>query len=238
MKTRLIGICGHKHSGKDTVANIISFIISNGITKSFRDWIDTQFDTSNTSIRKLRITHFADPVKDVISALFNIPRDYLDDELHKDKVLYCCDSGLFMTKIDCERRNYNVISIDEMIENGLSFILKPSRNCFYIRHLMQYVGTTIGRYQLYRSVWIDSTRKRVSKIIENYGYCIIPDVRFQNEANFIHINEGKIIYVDRGEQTDPHESECIDFEYDIHIKNNKTLMNLYYQVLNIIQNEL
>lgn len=238
MKTRLIGICGHKHSGKDTVANIISFIISNGINKSFNDWMDGQFHLANTSIRKLRVTHFADPVKDVISALFSIPRDYLDDELYKDKVLYCCDSGLFMTKIDCERRNYNIISNHEMIEKGLSSVLKPSKNCFYIRQLMQYIGTTIGRYKLYDSVWIDSTRKRINKIIENYGYCIIPDVRFQNEANFIHNNEGKIIYVDRGEQTDSHESEHIDFEYDIPIKNNKSLMYLYYQVLNIIKEEL
>lgn len=238
MKTRLIGIAGHKGSGKDTVASMLTYIIDNGTKANFNQWLSQKFDNNLPSTGKRLITHFADPMKDILSALFNISREYFDDRLHKDETLYCCDTGKFMTKIDTDRAQYKFIGKATMVNEGLYTLLKPLRNCFYIRDLMQYFGTTVGRNMLYNGIWIDATRKRIKEILNKYGICIIPDVRFVNEEMMIHWNEGKILYVDRGENTDTHESETIDFEYDIHIKNNKSLISLYYQVLNIYKEEL
>ena len=69
--------------------------------------------------------------------------------------------------------------------------------------------------------------------------CIVPDVRFSNEANALKFNlqslYGGVILVERENDTYEHSSENIDFDTDFVIDNNSTLSKLFYKVLEICQ---
>ena len=241
MKGKIFGISGHKGVGKDTVANMLLYIIDNGTAATYDNWERTRLHTDIPITewdKKGRITHFADPLKDVLSSLFNIPREYFDDRLHKDLSLYCCDTGKFMCRLDCDRAGYTFVGKASMENYGLEYLLLTDRKCFYIRDLMQYFGTSLVRNTLGSGVWVKSTGLRIKEILTNNDICLIPDVRFYNEAELIHARNGKILHIHGGNNTDKHESETVDFKCDCYIENNGTLMNLYYQVLNIYNEEI
>ena len=83
MKECIIGIAGHKNSGKDTVASMINYIFVTGITRSnYADYVIRRksIDISH----KDRIIHFADSMKDAMSIIFSIPRSAFDDRVKKD----------------------------------------------------------------------------------------------------------------------------------------------------------
>lgn len=73
------------------------------------------------------------------------------------------------------------------------------------RELMQVVGTDYFR-ALYSDVWINAFRNELY-LVEHYPIIIAPDVRFENEIEFIHSQGGKVIRLTRQIDDDPHESE-------------------------------
>ena len=96
MKECIIGIAGHKNSGKDTVASMINYIFVTGITRSnYADYVIRRksIDISH----KDRIIHFADSMKDAMSIIFSIPRSAFDDRVKKDNEYWDYFNRKFIT---------------------------------------------------------------------------------------------------------------------------------------------
>ena len=237
MNTRVIGIAGNKGAGKDTVANMLLYLMDNGTRANYNSWAVHNLPFTGRYADR-RVTHFADPLKDMLAALFNINREFFNDRIHKDETYYCTDIHKFVTKIDARRVDYKFINLIDMEKYGLSYLLLTDKKCFKLRTLLQYFGTSIGRNILGSDIWVKSTNLRILDKLDRYGICIVPDVRFGNEAQLIHTRGGQIVYVDRQIDVDNHESELIDFKSDIVIKNDSSLMNLFYKVLDIYKYKL
>lgn len=67
---------------------------------------------------------------------------------------------------------------------------------FSVRTMLQKVGTDAMRNQLDSDIWIKIAARRIGQIPKN-KIVIIPDVRFENEMNFIRQNNGVLICVHR-----------------------------------------
>lgn len=243
MKECIIGIAGHKNSGKDTVASMINYIFVTGITRSnYADYVIRRksIDISH----KDRIIHFADSMKDAMSIIFSIPRSAFDDRVKKDNEYWDYFNRKFITFGEVIR-NKNHYIVDNLIDNNLNNVIQYStakKQNLYIklRALMQYFGTDICRNYIDNNIWINSTMSKAINIAINRTLCIIPDVRFANEANAIRNNSkllyGGLIKINRDNiDKDYHSSECIDFDVDFKINNNGNLMQLFYKVLEICQ---
>lgn len=243
MKDCIIGIAGCKNSGKDTVASMINYIFATGITRSnYADYIIRRksIDISH----KDRIIHFADIMKDAMSIIFSIPRSAFDDRVKKDNEYWDYFNHKFVTFGEIIRDKNHCI-VDNLIYNTLSNVIQHSaakKQSLYIklRTLMQYFGTDICRNYIDNNIWINSTMSKAINIAITRTLCIIPDVRFADEANAIRNNDkllyGGLIKINRDNiDKDYYSSEHIDFNVDFEIDNNGNLMQLFYKVLYICQ---
>lgn len=241
MKSYIIGIAGKRNSGKDTVASIINYIFNAGLSAStYSDWIINRnaLDIKN----KDRIIHFADNLKDIVSIIFNIERELLDDRIYKDKMWYCFNSNSFVLDYDVASYKYKVIEYNDLVEHPLAYYL--NNNKIYvtkIRTLLQYIGTDIFKNNIKEDIWIKSCLGKIVDIAYGRTVCIVPDIRYENEANAILRNDksicGIIIKINRntGNQ-DKHSSEqLLNIVPTYTIDNNNNLISLYYKVYNIVQ---
>ena len=105
---------------------------------------------------------------------------------------------------------------------------------------MQYFGTDICRNLLSDDIWIRQTMNKAVNIAETRKLCIIPDVRFANEAEAIQSRDaslyGGLVMINRNSSgSAEHSSENVKVAADFNIDNNGSLMMLFYQVLAICQ---
>lgn len=248
MKSYIIGIAGKKNSGKDTVASMINYIFAKGITAAtYRNWI--LYKESYDATYKHRITHFADALKDCLSIIYHIPRQYFDDREYKDNMYYNLRTGEFIHKDKIPQREYYyfVINNDDIKHSSIRKEIETYNELFpliTIRTLMQYFGTNLCRECLQSDIWIKATMAKASDICLANRLCIIPDVRFANEATAIQTKDpslyGGVIMVRRDNNSsdddiDYHSSEIVTFSTDYSITNNGTLMDLFYKVVEICQ---
>lgn len=245
MKNYVIGIAGQKHSGKDTIASMINYVFAVGISRaSYSDYLIRKASIEYTY--KDRIVHFADGLKDVLSIIYNIPREYFDNHIYKDKKYYDIVSNKFVDEdiVNSIRNNCHVICLNELLGFNLNYVLsnaKEKKIYIKLRTLMQYFGTNICRTMLSDNIWIKQTMSKIVDISQSKRVCIVPDVRYLNEKNAIRmINDsfyGVLIKVNRKScDKDEHSSESINFTTDYEIDNNGTLVQLFYKVLEICQN--
>ena len=113
------------------------------------------------------------------------------------------------------------------------------------RELFQKIGTDLFRNTLPKicnnindDIWIKSIERKIIKLHteKNINKFIIPDIRFENEAEFVKNNNGTIILINRQIlKKDNHESEQnIDkIKYDFKIENCSTLEDLYIDIENL-----
>lgn len=240
----IIGIAGNKGAGKDTVASMINYIFAKGITRAkYSEWV---IDKDKYYHRFAdTIIHFADTLKNVLSIIYNIPRKYFNNRKYKDELYYSISTGNFVNEdtIELLGDSYHVITINELKDNTINKILKQYRGLnivIKLRVLMQYFGTEICREHLGDNIWIKSTINKAVDIATSRQRCIIPDVRFANEAKAISVHRnslyGVLIMVNRNDNNENnHSSENIDFECDYTIDNNGTLTELFYKVLLICE---
>lgn len=246
MKSFIIGIAGAKNSGKDTIASMINYIFAVGITRAtYGDYLIKKVKIDNTHAD--RIVHFADNMKDVMSIIFGIPRIAFDDRQKKDNAYWDYFNKTFVSFTDVIRDNdaFIINNTDELyytnpLSEMIKFAIKEHKHLYIkVRTLMQYFGTDICRYFLDENIWIRSAIVKIANVATARRLCIIPDVRFANEAEAIQsVNEplyGGVIKVNRNNNKSyEHSSEIIDFTVDYEIDNNGTIMNLFYSVLDIV----
>lgn len=228
MKTKIVGIKGTKQSGKDTVANIISYIKTVGVTKAtFHDW---EIRYKNINIRYLsNVIHFADKLKEDLSKAFNIDINIFYTKEGKESY-YLFDKKEIVNDIP---NDYIMFSPDIIWNNLAEFLYHNTKVAVQIRTLMQYFGTNIIRNTVYKDFYVNQTINNAINIQCKNDYCIIADVRFDNEEEAINkLRNSKIIRIDRDTNIeDDHESEQIkknDTNYVI--DNNGNLRKLYYKV--------
>lgn len=245
MKNYIIGIGGLKNSGKDTVASMINYIFAKGVTAAnYQDWYLRRmaYDDKYND----RIIHFADSLKDILSIIYNIPRSAFEDRKYKDEYWYCFETNSFIEDKLVHNNGYNIIDIGILSDNnsikdilttydGISNIIK-------LRTLMQYFGTDVCRNKLSDNIWIRSAMGKIVDKAYARRVCIVPDVRFSNEADAIRntndFSTGKVLLINRNinDNNDKHDSEQLNFTADYVIDNNSTLFNLFYKVTNVISN--
>ena len=248
MKSYIIGIAGKKNSGKDTVASMINYIFAKGITAAtYRDWLLCK--ESYDATYKHRITHFADALKDCLSIIYHIPRQYFDDREYKDNMYYNLRTGEFIRKEKVTQRgdHYFVIENGDVEHSSIREEIEWNDKLLpliTLRTLMQYFGTNLCRECLQSDIWIKATMAKASDICLANRLCIIPDVRFTNEATAIQTKTpslyGGVIMVrhdnnSSNDDIDYHSSEIVTFSTDYSITNNGTLMDLFYKVIEICQ---
>lgn len=244
MKSYIIGIAGTKGSGKDTVANMINYIFAKGVTTAtYSNYIVMAKKTQYT--KSDRIIHFADVPKQIVSLMFGISIDKLNNRKYKDNMFYNLNTGTLLEPISViYDKRYAIIDIDYLKSYSLANAIKYNIGktpVIKIRTLLQYIGTEIGRKQLFDDIWIRRCIANAVDVAEARRLCIIADVRFANEANAItNISNdslyGGVIVLKRNiNDSCEHESENIDFTGNFEINNKGTLMNLFYEVLDICQ---
>lgn len=104
---------------------------------------------------------------------------------------------------------------------------------------MQLMGTEFGRQMIHPDIWLLLMTRRIRE-----GNCegvVIPDIRFQNEVDFIHSRGGVVLFVNRPVmfteaekgQRDPHhasEQGVSTSSMDYAISNNGSLQDLKEKV--------
>lgn len=105
------------------------------------------------------------------------------------------------------------------------------------RQLLQTLGTDWGRELICSDVWIRSVEKRVKLALEDGRYSVITDLRFDNEAEWIHGMGGEIWRVVRDVPDSvacksEHSSEAgvSDAAVDRTIENNGSIEQLNHRV--------
>lgn len=190
----IIGLAGLKQSGKDTVA---SYLIKE---------------------RGFERKAFADPLKQSIAALFDIP--FADvDKLKNDPSVTVC---LIPTWIADESSGTPTAAIGSWMRQ-MSF-----------REVLQRYGTEAHRDIFGQDFWIDIT-------LPVQGYypgraIVVTDVRFKNEAKRIKDLGGVVWGIDRPGlvSEDTHASEVIDFRVDQLIVNDGTIDELFAKVEDLL----
>lgn len=104
------------------------------------------------------------------------------------------------------------------------------------RRIMQTLGTEWGREHVHPDVWV----KAMDAIHNTPGYdeLVIPDVRFENEANYIRNNNGVLIHVNgRAANIELHMSEggVAVQRVDLVVQNTGDLNVFYARLIELIK---
>jgi hypothetical protein len=102
---------------------------------------------------------------------------------------------------------------DELKDQETKLMVSKWLNCKQVRRGLQTIGTEWGRKCMGKNFWINHWEMRHKKYFDQPDpRVIIDDVRFDNEASFIHGNlTGVVIYLNPGERAgsqDSHASEA------------------------------
>ena len=240
-KRVIVGIKGHKGSGKDTIASMIHYIMVVGTTAATYDGWE-RYDTRPKYELDVPTIHFADKLKDDLSLMFGIPRECFDSQEYKDDKYFHFKTTSFKTAKNLREFPTPEITLKDLEENNLAkWVETYNEECVIkIRTLMQYYGTEIIRNQLGHYIWVKIGVNTALKHRDYYGYAVIADVRFHNESQAIWEVGGKLIYIQKDNKKKvEHSSEAIiKSSRDYVIDNNGTKLGLFYKVLEFVKAEM
>lgn len=191
----IIAFCGAKNVGKDLAANKL---------------ID---------MYKFKKLSFAQPLKQMVSEVFEIPFNMLEDNDKKD-----VPSEYVITENQATELNIYIKSLCAEIGMLHEGDISPSvvgKICNTPRQLLQLIGSDVVRDLVYGNLWVDLLAKRMY----DYTNVVITDCRFANERKILKDQGGILVKINRNTGlTDTHISETSlgsDDEYDVIINNNK-----------------
>src|SRR5687767_1356970 len=230
----IIGISGKKQHGKDTVANIIQYLTSNGDEiYSFEEWINHYKEREKYKTLpdfQWKKKQFASKLKQVVSLFIGCTVEQLEDNDFKEKELGEEWKVWFWAHYKLKRDSDpsgRLGKIKATIQEATAEKQKWSPSFgegeigSYIptpRKLLQLMGTECGRETLHPNIWINAlmadykrqdTHKHYPDGIGKYPNWIITDVRFPNEVEAIKNKGGLVFRVNRVgiTSTDDHPSE-------------------------------
>ncbi len=166
----------------------------------------------NSNASKMRLIGIAGPARAGKDTLASYMLDNLDGDWSRSSFADPIKAMLEVIGVDCSDDAKAVI--DE-------------RFCYTPRHMMQILGTEWGREMIHGNIWVEAFARL------NAGRCVIvPDVRFENEADLVREHGVLIHLVGRGGIEGNHVSEnAIAFKPgDIVIDNSRDLAWLHGQV--------
>ncbi len=240
-KRVIVGIKGRKGSGKDTVANMIHYIMAVG--PSYANYDGWEFSNKQKKDElDVPTRHFADKIKDDLSFIFDINRKCFDDSDYKDNKYYHFKTKSFLTKKEFDNILIAEITLEDLKKNTLANWRESFNDgcVIKLRTLMQYYGTELIRHNIGSQVWIDGLIQTALKDKNYYGYAVIADVRYPNESNAIYNTGGQVIRLLKNNNDKvEHSSEDIKLDTrDYEINNNGTLLGLFYNVLEFVKQEM
>ena len=242
----IIGISGRISSGKDTVGNIVQYIVAKH--ESGYTFPDTEQDfksflkNDHVSRSNWQIKKFAGKVKEICSILTGIPVADFEKQEVKDRTL---GEEWYRNKIIPEHGyGYKVVNWDKH--------LRPEK--LTTRQLLQEVGTDAMRNVIHPDVWANALFAEYG--IQDIAYFkaypnnyklpnwIITDCRFPNEAKAITDRNGILIRVNRkhnplsveaiGQFLHPSETALDSYPFTNVIDNDGTIEELIEQVRQIL----
>ncbi len=236
----VIGVGGQKHSGKDTFASMLLYI--NGVgpaAAKYNSWYE-YYQNPNFSSRAMT-THFADSLKDACSVMFSIERKLFDNLEYKDRKYYSFRDNKFLDEKEITVDQQRLAPTDLLDFNNFSKKIANNLDAplIKIRNLMTVYADAM-KYVFGEDVFVNSTLRKIDKLIESFGFCIVPDVRFNNEVIALHQTEDKwqgfVIKIIRPSETEIgnlHNSEICDYNPDYTIINDGSLFNLFYKAIDV-----
>jgi hypothetical protein len=120
---------------------------------------------------------FASHLKNTCSKVFNIPREYFDDQKLKEKPI--------STIILSSNQIHSCITSFDIIQYDFDEIFAKHENHILTtpRYILQYIGTDILR-QLDTDIHIKKAFSETEKD-KNCNIFVVPDMRFMNEFSFV-----------------------------------------------------
>ena len=229
----IIGIGGKKNSGKDIIAKILNYMFYRKGNAKFEDYALEQqkYDYLLTD----RIFHFADPLKNNLSVLFDIDRQYFNIREFKDDKWYSFRHRTFIEDNKISSIFQKLYINDFKNLDDFRYLISENRNypLVRLRTLMQIYGRVM-RATFGDDIFVNSTIFHASQKTLVTEVAFIPDVRYANEAQSIKrllSSTGVIIKTIRNidDKSDNTESELCNFDYDYLIDNTGSLIKTYYQ---------
>jgi len=211
---KVIGLTGFAKSGKSTAAEILKSLGGEEVA-------------------------FAKHLKDVCSAVFNVPRNHFDDQAFKEVRF---DYDRFITPYDVERI-LNYFEVPARFVPG-AIVAHNGVQLTSPRHVAQYVGTEILR-AIDENIHINMAFKMASASKARFFIC--SDMRFDNELTAVQQNNGLSIGISRKKATPAdlenlHGSEkeipTLISQCDVKVENEGTIEDLQNTVREAAQNYL
>jgi hypothetical protein len=253
----IIGICGKKQAGKNTVSNILhgltlldqSMISDFNIDANGKLWIETKDAKDNVGWGEFDVTRTDE---DFVGWAEQNMYPYIKNYSFADPLKVICHSLFGLTKEQCwgtdEQKNTptalrweNMPGVVTPEHEGniqskwnaerLSILLHES-GPMTARELLQFFGTNVMR-KMYAPVWVNATVNKIKQ--EGSLRSIISDVRFPDEADAIKKAGGKLIKLTRSVSKDTHASETAldnytNFDYVIDNSGDSTVENLIEEI--------
>lgn len=221
----IIAISGKKQTGKDTVANMIQFIIEHydkGTTDSVNELYALYFFVDQ-NFTKTKLKKFADKLKEVTALILGTDDiTLLDSEQFKNLQLPIT----WMRRFD---ENNKMISYYDLESVQTKFQMLTYREA------LQIIGTDCLRNHFHPDIWVITTLRDY----KDDEFWVISDCRFRNEAEAVKSKGGILLRIERDNiPFDNHSSENdLDnyegFDYVIH--NNGLIKTLFYQVFEFLK---
>lgn len=240
MNNIVIGIGGQKHSGKDTFASMILYINAVGpAAAKYNSWYEF-YQNPNFSCR-IMTTHFADSLKDACSTMFQINRPIFDNLEYKDNKYYSFRDNKFLDEREITVDQQRLSSTDLLDFNNFAKRIanNPDAPLIKIRNLMTVFADSM-KYVFGEDVFVNSTIRKINDIIKNFGFCVVPDVRFVNECIALQQTDDswqgyviKIIRPSEVEVENLHNSEICNFNPNYTIINDGSLFSLFYKAIEV-----
>ncbi len=259
----IIGINGYIGSGKDTVGEIIRYLISyriNGGNWSYPDGFkpNIQYTESKWEIKK-----YAAKLKQIASIMTGIPAEKFEDQEFKKTFL---GKEWDTTKVDEIKKL--PMSNDDFWNDTMTIEVQTTTVQMTVREFLQKLGTEAVRDSIHVNAWVNALMSDYKDVMNattsDKGYkewssgvfpnWIITDCRFPNEAQAIKTRGGIVVRVNRrveetytdvnGVKTTivigpldlhPSETSLDNWEFDYVIENNGTIEELTSEVKDMLK---